>query len=100
LVVNATGFENLRISFDVEQVGDVEPCGDTLGDCWQLAENGVQLVAPTSIPSVGAGVVGFGPIPLTSANEVFTLTFTVTTSGSTEGGVFSNITITGDAIAP
>ena len=109
--VDATGFQNLTLSFTIRGVDDIEPnCGGAFNaDCFEVFEGAVSIVGPFYIPCsplfgpcdpIGS-LTPFGPIALASADTTFNLTFEVFVSDhSDEGAVFSSITIEGDAIVP
>ncbi len=76
LIVDATGFENLTVSFTIRGVEDIEPnCGVGSGDCFEVFEDTVSIVGPLDIPCATnppnnlcdpiASLTDFGPIALT-----------------------------------
>jgi len=107
--VDATGFQNLTLSFTIRGVDDIEPnCGGpSNADCFEVFEGAVSIVGPLDIPCIPVNgpcdpilsLTPFGPIALASADTTFNLTFVIEISDAfDEGAIFSNITVEGDAI--
>ena len=100
LMVNAIGFHNLVLTFNVQSTGSVDPgCGGGgFADCWYAQENAVQIVALPGL-DIPIAETAFGPFALASADTTFDLTFVVDVTGGDEGADFTMITIEGEGVA-
>ncbi len=81
LVIDATGFENLTVSFTIQGIGGIEPNCPTgfSADCWQLEGPTVAPVPDAANLDIPLTETSFGPFPLAlaSANTIFNLTFAI-----------------------
>ena len=99
LVVDATGFKNLTVSFKIQGIGSVDAgCGSGgFSDCWQLWENADPVVGLPGL-DIPTSETPFGPYALASADTTFDLTFVIDVTGFDEKADFLTITVKGDAI--
>ena len=99
VILDGTGLNNIRLSFDVTGIGSIDPCnGSGIQDCLSVVVNslGNTVFGPVSVTR--GGTDSFTNIALGVSDSPFAFAFLAILSGGDEFFLISNVVVTADTL--